>query len=198
MERILLVCGSLQPTSANRAVLVVVAACLADAEVAWFDRIGELPAFDAGRVDEDTDAVGAWRRAVADASLVVVAVPEYAGGMAGATKNALDWLVGNGELYRKPVVVVSAGTSGGVHARRQAAQTVTWQGAYVVAELGVAAPRTKFDTDGRLHDAATAAAIGELCEQIRAASSLTADGLVERATAVVARLGVDVAHVSPA
>jgi NAD(P)H-dependent FMN reductase len=41
-------------------------------------------------------------------------------------KNAFDWLVGSGEMYRKPVAVLTAGTSGGQHARRMMAQTLTW------------------------------------------------------------------------
>jgi chromate reductase, NAD(P)H dehydrogenase (quinone) len=36
--------------------------------------------------------------AVAHADAVLVSTPEYAGGMPGALKNALDWLVGSGEL----------------------------------------------------------------------------------------------------
>ncbi len=93
-----------------------------------------------------------WRRRIAEADVVLLAVPEYAGGMAGALKNALDWIVGSGELYRKPVALISAGTSGGSNARRTAAQTLSWQGAYVVADLGIAAPRTKFDAGGTVHD----------------------------------------------
>jgi NADPH-dependent FMN reductase len=39
--------------------------------------------------------------AVAHADAVLVSTPEYAGGMPGALKNALDWLVGSGELQRQ-------------------------------------------------------------------------------------------------
>ena len=94
-----------------------------------------------------------WRRQIAAADVVCVAVPEYAGGMAGALKNASTGWLATGDLYRKPVAILSAGTSGGEHARRQAAQTLTWQGAWVIAELGIAAPLTKFDADGRVTDA---------------------------------------------
>ncbi len=48
-------------------------------------------------------------------------------------------------FYRKPIGLVSAGTSGGYHARRALVQTLTWQGAHVVASLGIDAPRTKSD-----------------------------------------------------
>ena len=38
---------------------------------------------------------------------VVISTPEYAHGIPGALKNALDWLVASGELYEKPVALFS-------------------------------------------------------------------------------------------
>jgi chromate reductase, NAD(P)H dehydrogenase (quinone) len=197
--RLLTVCGSLQDGSANRVALEAAAAVAlaAGATVDDFDRLAEVPAFDAGRVGEAIDAVDDWRRRAAAADVVLVAAPEYADAVAGAVKNAFDWLVGGGELYRKPVAVLSAGTSGGLHARRMMAQTLTWQGAYVVAELGIASPRTKFDGVGRVTHEATAAALTSVARTLLAAATMTAADLVERATSVVASLDVDVAHVAP-
>ena len=43
---------------------------------------------------------------------VLLAVPEYAFGIPGAFKNALDWTVGSGSLYRKPVTVVDVAPPG--------------------------------------------------------------------------------------
>jgi chromate reductase len=195
--RLLLVCGSLQLQSTNRAALAAAAASV-DAQVTWAEVLGALPPFDPDIAEQPHAAVDEWRRQVAGADGVLLAVPEYAGGMAGALKNALDWLVGTGELYRRPVAVLSAGTTGGVNARRQAAQTLTWQGAYVVAEHGIAAPRTKFADDGRITDEATSAAVTGLARELMEATGSAATRLVERATAVVARLGVDTGHVTPA
>ena len=49
---------------------------------------------------------------------MLLAVPEYAFGIPGAFKNALDWTVGSGSLYRKPVAVLSVAPPGrGVHVR---------------------------------------------------------------------------------
>jgi len=39
---------------------------------------------------------------------IVIASPEYAHGVAGALKNALDWLVGSETFAGKPVVLVNA------------------------------------------------------------------------------------------
>jgi NAD(P)H-dependent FMN reductase len=39
---------------------------------------------------------------------VLISSPEYAHGIPGVLKNALDWVVGSGELYRKPVALLNA------------------------------------------------------------------------------------------
>ena len=129
-----------------------------------FTRLGDIPAFNVDHDDEHIEVVEDWRHRVDTADVVLVGAPEYAGGVAGAVKNAFDWLVGSGNIYRKPIAVISAGTSGGRYARQAMAQTLTWQGAYVVAELGITAPRTKSDDRGRLTDVPTIMAISSLTE----------------------------------
>lgn len=39
---------------------------------------------------------------------MIISSPEYAHGVPGVLKNALDWLVASGELYEKPVALFSA------------------------------------------------------------------------------------------
>ncbi len=200
VTRLITVCGSLQQRSANRAALAVASsvASVAGATVDDFDRLAEIPAFDPERDDERIDVIDDWRRRITMADVVLVATPEYAGGVAGAVKNAFDWLVGSGSVYRKPVGLISAGTSGGHFARQAMAQTLTWQGAYVVAELGIAAPRTKSDADGLFTDGQTLTAISSLTESLLGASTLPAAELADLARRVVGGLGVDSAHVAPA
>ena len=195
---LLTVCGSLQARSANRAALDVAAnaATEAGATVTDFGGLADLPAFDATRADEPPGAVLAWRDTLEKVDGLLVAVPEYAGGMAGATKNALDWLVTSASLYRRPIAVISAGTSGGRHALAQSARTMTWQGAYVVGVLGIPAPITKSDDQGRLTDKATLASLRALVDDLVVASApgglLAAAAMAER---VVADLGIEPGHV---
>ena len=42
---------------------------------------------------------------------VLICTPEYAYGMPGSLKNALDWAVSSGEFYGKPVAAISASPS---------------------------------------------------------------------------------------
>jgi chromate reductase, NAD(P)H dehydrogenase (quinone) len=191
------VCGSLQERSANRAALAVVlnAAIERGATVDDFDRLDEIPPFNPERGEEPIDVIEEWRRRIDDSDAVLVAAPEYAGGLAGVAKNAFDWLVGSATVYRKPVGVISAGTSGGEHARRMMAQTLTWQGAYVVAELGISAPRTKSDEQGTFTDTATVDAISKLTGLLVDSASMSPAELRQLALRVVGSLGIDTAHV---
>lgn len=60
--------------------------------------------------------------------------------MPGSLKNALDWLVGTGDLYGKPVAVLSAApTAGrGGNARADLERTLRGQGADVRASRTIA------------------------------------------------------------
>ena len=136
--RIVAISGSLQRESSNSALLRAIAGAATGVEVELWEKLGDLPHF---RPDiEGDEHVDSLRRAVTQADAVLIATPEYAGGMPGALKNALDWLVGSGELYGKPVVIISAAPSAerGHNARRWVAEVVTMQGGAVHDSFTVA------------------------------------------------------------
>ena len=140
--QVLLVCGSLQRTSANRAALDVARAVLSanGVEVSVFEGLGLIPPLNPDRDGNPGEVVLAFRAQIGLADAVLIAAPEYAGAIAGVVKNALDWVVGSGDLYGKPVALLSAGTSGGIFARRDLVRTLSWQGAHVVASLASRRP----------------------------------------------------------
>jgi chromate reductase, NAD(P)H dehydrogenase (quinone) len=70
---------------------------------------------------------------IARADSVVFATPEYAGGLPGALKNLLDWTVGGGQLYDKPVAWLDvAHPHRGAGARNQLRTVLGYVGARVV------------------------------------------------------------------
>jgi len=77
--------------------------------VTLYDGVGRLPHFnpdlEAGALP---DEVAAFRAAVNGADALLVSAPEYARGIPGSFKNALDWLVGDTEFAGKPVAVWTA------------------------------------------------------------------------------------------
>jgi NAD(P)H-dependent FMN reductase len=133
---VLAISGSLKQTSANSALVHAFAAAEPGYVDIW-DELGGLPPF---TPDDDGGApVASLRAAVTRADALLIATPEYAGGMPGTLKNALDWLVGTGELYDKPVAIVSAAPSPerGENARRWVEEVVGYQGGHVVASFTV-------------------------------------------------------------
>ena len=196
--QVLGVCGSLQARSANRAVLDVVSAGMVGegAHVDRYDDLGDLPPFNPD-LDDPGHVVRDWRARIEVADAVVIASPEYAGSLAGVVKNALDWIVGSGELYRKPVGLISAGTSGGYHARRVLVQTLTWQGAHVVASLGIDAPRTKSDAGGVITDRPTITDLAAFARLLVQAATHDARWRFDLVQTVVTDAGVDPGHIAP-
>jgi NAD(P)H-dependent FMN reductase len=192
MPHVLTICGSLGARSANRAALVVVEQALVDggARVSVDDTLGQIPPLDPDLVDIAGDAVSRFRRSIADADAVVIAAPEYAGSLAGSVKNALDWVVGSGELYGKPVGILSAGTTGGPFARQVLARTLLWQGAHLVAQLGLSAPHTKSSADGTISDPPTLAALRAFATAVLAGVAADAGVRAVASERIAASLGV--------
>jgi chromate reductase len=196
--RLLTVCGSIQPFSANRAAIDVAHSYLGsrrEVEIDDYADLARIPPLDAA-VDDPGSVVDAWRGRIGRSDAVLIAAPEYAGALAGTIKNALDWIVGSGELYSKPVAVISAGTTGGQFARQTLIQTLTWQGAHVVAQVGIAAPRAKSDADGRLTDDATIADIERLTAVLVEAPTLENAARLDLVRSVVAAAGVDIGRIA--
>lgn len=107
--------GSLRRQSSNAAILRAVAHSLLPEEATFilFEGIDDLPHFNPDIIP--TPAVARLREAIEQADAVVIGTPEYAFGVPGVLKNALDWLVGTGELNEKPVAAISSSSmySGG-------------------------------------------------------------------------------------
>jgi chromate reductase, NAD(P)H dehydrogenase (quinone) len=104
--KILAISGSLRSASKNTSLLRALAAL--DPSITLYERIGELPHF-----NSDVDDAGApqavldYREQLREADLIVISSPEYAHGVPGVMKNALDWVVGSGELMEKPIVLIN-------------------------------------------------------------------------------------------
>jgi NAD(P)H-dependent FMN reductase len=153
--RILAISGSLRAHSSNAALLRAAAALAPEGmEFRFYDeQLGNVPVF-----NPDLDAEGAvpppavqeFRALLAAADGVVVSSPEYAHGVPGALKNALDWIVSSGELEGKPVVLIVASPGGGQWALASLTPTLEVLGARLVVNEAVTFTRTQIDGDGTL------------------------------------------------
>lgn len=107
--KIAAISGSLRSGSSNTAALRAVAHLApAGVEVILFEGIADLPFFNPDLDGDNVPApVGAMRELIGSVDGLLISSPEYARGVAGVLKNALDWLVGSHEFPSKPVALIN-------------------------------------------------------------------------------------------
>ena len=107
--KIIAISGSLRTGSSNTAALRAAAKLAPPGlDIVPFDGIAGLPFFNPDlEGDRVPDSVAAFRTVIGDADGLLISSPEYARGVAGVMKNALDWLVGSFEFPNKPVALIN-------------------------------------------------------------------------------------------
>jgi len=171
-------CGSLRRVSSNLNLLRATLTLLpSGVEMQIAEPLDRLPHFNPDLdLEPAIPSVTHFREEVAGASALLICSPEYAFGVPGVLKNALDWLVSSGEVYEKPVAVLTASPNhgGAAHAQRHLLDTLRAQQARLVDAACVSVPfvRTRFDATGTLIDAeirqALSSGLAALAEAARA------------------------------
>lgn len=113
MTVVLLISGSTRAASTNSAALRTVSAIAPDAvRTRWYDDLVALPAFNPDDDGSAHPSVLTLREQISEADAVLFCTPEYAGTLPGSLKNLLDWTVGTGDLYEKPVAWITVAPLG--------------------------------------------------------------------------------------
>ena len=137
--RTLLITGSTRRGSTNSATLRTAAELVPEGvDAVVHEELDALPHFNPDHDHEPLPpTVVALRRAIAEADLVILCTPEYAGTLPGSFKNLLDWTVGGGEIYRKPVTWINvAGAGRGAGADATLRTVLGYVGAAVLPSSG--------------------------------------------------------------
>ena len=136
--RILAISGSLRAASSNSRLIAALGLLAPPGmEVVVYEGLGELPHFNP---DLDGDLVpgpAELRRQVGLCDGLVICSPEYAHGVAGAMKNALDWLVPSLEFPETPVALINASPQAH-HAQAHMRETLTVMSARLVEAASIA------------------------------------------------------------
>jgi chromate reductase len=171
--RILAISGSLRAASSNTSVLQA-AALLAPAgiDIVLYTGLGDVPHFNPDWDTAEPPApVRALRQEIGRCDGLLISSPEYAHGIAGALKNALDWLVSSHEFPAKPVAILNASPRA-VHAQAQLREILTTMSARMIDQASIMLPLL-----GRSLDAAGIAADPILSAELRTAIAAFADAI---------------------
>ena len=162
--QLLAISGSLRRASTNAAALEALSLLApTGVRVALYRELWALPHFNP---DDDESAppqaVRSFRTLVGASAGLILAAPEYAHGVPGTFKNALDWLVASDVFPGKPVMMINAAPRS-FHAQAALRETLMTMSARLVPEAFVSLPLT-----GKTIDAAQIIAEPRLADPLRA------------------------------
>jgi chromate reductase, NAD(P)H dehydrogenase (quinone) len=174
--RLLAISGSLRRASTNTAALEALAKLAPEGvKVLLYRDLAKLPPFNP---DDDFEGrpqlepVETLRALIAASDALVIAAPEYAHGLPGALKNALDWLVASETFAGKPTVLINTSPRA-FHAQASLREILSTMAARLMPEAFATLPLTgkTISAEELLADPANARrlrdALETLCEALR-------------------------------
>ena len=149
---ILAISGSLRANSSNTMLLrAAVNLAPEGVQIQLYDSIGNLPHFNSDLENELPSAVKDFQSRIQSTHGLMISSPEYAHGVPGCLKNALDWLVSGNEFPGKPVALLNT-SSRGTYAQASLTETITVMNGRIIAEASITIPilGKKIDSEGIL------------------------------------------------
>jgi chromate reductase, NAD(P)H dehydrogenase (quinone) len=139
--RVLAISGSLRRASSNSALIGAAARVAPDGvHVSVLHVLAELPPFNPDLESDGTpEAIINFRAKLRACDAVLISSPEYAHGVPGVLKNALDWVVGSGEFIDKPVALINASPRA-TRAWASLAETLSVMSARVILDASITIP----------------------------------------------------------
>ena len=158
-KNIFAISGSLRSGSSNHNILRYLER-MSPANVGFFiyDNLAGIPPFDPGNDHESPPgSVSEFSHHITHADAAIICTPEYAYGIPGQLKNALDWTVSSGSFTGKPTALITAST-GGENAHEALIKVLGAIDANLLDEatLLISFIRSKMDSKGNINDAETA------------------------------------------
>jgi chromate reductase len=170
--RVLAISGSLRRASSNSAlVFAAVHVAPVGVEVSTYNELADVPPFNPD-LDTDTPPTGVvrFRAALESCDAILICSPEYAHGVSGVLKNALDWVVSSGELIDKPIALINASTRA-THAYASLREILTTMSGRVIQDASVTIPLE-----------------GSTCDANSIAQDVRLSGLLKASLAALARV----------
>ena len=164
MIRLVGFAGSLRTHSYNRALLRAAADAMPEGSMLEQLSIEKVPLYNADIESSDgiPASVAAIKKSLASADGLVIATPEYNGGVPGVAKNVVDWISRPAEdlpqvTHGKPVALMGATPGGLGTAFSQAAwlqilRTLRMKVWVAAGPFYLSAASNHFDADGRAND----------------------------------------------
>src|ERR1051325_10516560 len=161
-KKILAICGSTRKTSSNLSLINAIIDLTQEKFVmSVFRELESIPHFNPD-LDNETppDAVKNFRKQLTEADGILICTPEYAMGVPGTLKNAIDWTVSSCEFSHKPVALITA-SSLGENAHESLLKTLKIIESKITdqTQLLISHVKTKVSKDSKITDSASLAEV---------------------------------------
>lgn len=158
LKNIVAISGSTRKNSTNYLLIKAIGELSNDIfEITMFEDLLYLPAFNPEESFENTPAkVLDFRTLLQIADGILICTPEYAHGVPGILKNAIDWTVSSAEFSNKPTVLITASTDG-KYGHASLLETLKVIEAKNIEDLQLLIPfaKTKINGEGKITDEKT-------------------------------------------
>jgi chromate reductase, NAD(P)H dehydrogenase (quinone) len=151
---ILAISGSLRQTSSNTSLLqAAIKLAPANTEIKLYSNLNDLPHFNPDLENTNIPIVTDLQTQIKWADGLLISTPEYAHGIPGVLKNALDWLVSSEDFMGKPIAIFNTSPRA-THAQASLIEIVTTMAGQVILEASITIPLMgkKLDTAGIVAD----------------------------------------------
>lgn len=167
--KILAISGSIRNESSNSALLKAIRNLL-PVNIEWTDfKVSELPFFDPQIQfgPEVPQSVQSFRHLAHASDYLVISTPEYAHGIPGILKNALEWLICE-ETSKKKVIVFVTSPSGGDYVKEYLLETLRTMDMVVTEEMTfvIRSARKDVSTLGDISDRSLKTSIIEFLKSV--------------------------------
>jgi chromate reductase, NAD(P)H dehydrogenase (quinone) len=139
-SHILAISGSLRQNSSNTNLLqAAIALAPPNVEIRFYGGLNDLPHFNPDLETTIIPAVVDLNTQINWADGLLISTPEYAHGVPGVLKNALDWLVSSEDFMGKPIALWNASPRA-THAQAALIEILTTMAGQVISEASITVP----------------------------------------------------------
>lgn len=169
--KILAVSGSTRKRSSNLNLIKAISNLTADIyDIHVFEGLTGLPQFNPDLDNEDAPpTVADFRKQLRAADGILICTPEYAAGVPGALKNAIDWTVSSMEFSKRPVALITASLAG-LLAHQSLLGTLLIIESRITedTQLVISGIKVKVNDEGKITDPATLEQVNKLIRSFTA------------------------------
>ena len=171
--KILALSGSLRKKSYNTAAIDALKVLAPRHVEIELGEIGDLPLFNPDRENEYIPSLKKLKSSLNESSGLILATPEYAHGISGPLKNALDWLVSGIEFPYKPIMLINTSPRAS-HAQESLREVLVTMSGRIIERACVSIPllSSELDSEGITKNEQIASTLKtgliEFCSEIEA------------------------------